>query len=109
MEVMDEWGFDYTTNLVWDKEQMGMGYWSRVQHEHLLIGTIGDVSPPETGDRRRSIVREQRGEHSEKPEAVADMIAEQHPNGELIELFARDEREGWDVWGNEAPSEVADD
>jgi N6-adenosine-specific RNA methylase IME4 len=109
MEVLDLWGFDYTTNIVWDKEQMGMGYWSRVQHELLLIGTRGDVSPPETGDRRRSVIREQRGEHSTKPETVADMISAQHSGADLIELFARDERDGWDVWGNEATPEVADD
>ena len=109
VDVLEEWGFEYTTNLVWDKEKMGMGYWSRVQHEHLLIGTRGDVSPPATGDRRRSVIREERGEHSSKPDTVADMIADQHDGADLIELFARDERDGWDSWGNEAPAEVADD
>jgi len=109
IDVIDAWGFDYKTNLVWDKEQMGMGYWSRVQHEHLLVATRGDVSVPDTDDRRRSVIREQRGEHSEKPEAAASMIQEQHEDADLIELFARDARSGWDVWGNEAPAEVAAD
>jgi N6-adenosine-specific RNA methylase IME4/ParB-like chromosome segregation protein Spo0J len=109
VDVLREWGFEYTTNLVWDKKRMGMGYWSRVQHEHLLIGTRGDVSPPPTDQRRRSVIRQQREEHSSKPDTVADMIAAQHDGADLIELFARDTRDGWDSWGKEAPAEVADD
>jgi len=109
VDVLEAWGFEYTTNLVWDKEKMGMGYWSRVQHEHLLIGTRGDVSPPATDERRRSVIREERGKHSSKPDTAAEMISSQHENADLIELFARDARDGWDSWGNEAPEEVADD
>jgi len=36
-EVIRAWGFEYKSNVVWDKEIMGMGHWVRVQHEHLLI------------------------------------------------------------------------
>lgn len=47
MKVMDAWGFQYKTHAVWDKEKIGMGYWFRGQHELLLVGTRGDMSPPE--------------------------------------------------------------
>ena len=35
---------------------MGMGYWSRVQHEILLIGVKGVIESPEPTVRGRSII-----------------------------------------------------
>lgn len=46
IEVMSSWGFDYRTCMVWDKEIIGMGYWFRGQHELLLVGVKGKMSPP---------------------------------------------------------------
>lgn len=101
LAVLDAWGFDYTTCAVWDKEKIGMGYWFRGQHELLLVGTRGDISPPETDARVASVIREPRGDHSEKPDAVATLIEDAFPSAPKIELFARDARDGWDVWGDE--------
>jgi N6-adenosine-specific RNA methylase IME4 len=41
-------------------------------------------------------------EHSRKPHAFAEMIEEMFPNVPAVEMFARGQRLGWDVWGNEA-------
>ena len=38
LEVMAAWGFEYRTNFVWAKDRAGTGYWSRNQHELLLVG-----------------------------------------------------------------------
>ena len=46
LKVMEAWGFTYKSQMVWDKELIGMGYWARGQHELLLIGTRGKFSPP---------------------------------------------------------------
>lgn len=100
--VLDAWGFEYKTCAVWDKEKIGMGYWFRGQHELLLVGTRGDVSPPDTDARVSSVIREERGEHSEKPETVHEIIEDAFPTGDRVELFARDGREGWETWGAEA-------
>lgn len=101
LTVLDAWGFDYTTCAVWDKEHIGMGYWFRGQHELLLVGKKGDVSPPEPEQRVSSVIRSPRGEHSEKPAAVAELIEDAFPDAPKIELFARDPRDGWDAWGDE--------
>jgi N6-adenosine-specific RNA methylase IME4 len=55
-EVMAAWGFAYKSNLVWVKDRVGTGYWSRNKHELLLIGTRGRVPAPAPGTngRRRS-------------------------------------------------------
>lgn len=108
MEVIEAWGFEYRTGMVWDKKRVGMGHWARIQHEHLLIARRGDFSPPETGSRPASVIREQRTRHSSKPKSVRRILEEAYPDADKIELFARDGRVGWDVWGNEAPSTLQD-
>ena len=42
-----------------------------------------------------------RGRHSEKPAEVRDKIRKLVGGGAAIELFAREEIDGWDCWGNE--------
>jgi len=45
MKVIYNWGFEYKTCAVWDKEIVGMGYWFRGQHELLLVATKGKYPP----------------------------------------------------------------
>lgn len=54
----------------------------------------------------RTCYHEKRGKHSKKPEHFYETI-ERVTDGNRIELFARQKREGWDVWGNEVESSVA--
>ena len=102
-ELIDAWGFTYRTNAVWDKEKIGMGYWFRGQHEHLLVGVKGDVAPPLEGDRVASVIRLPRTEHSRKPSVVPELIEKWFPDQQWIELFLRGEpRPGWLGWGLDA-------
>lgn len=48
-----------------------------------------------------SVVISPREEHSKKPDVVREKIVELCGNLPRIELFARKETEGWDVFGNE--------
>lgn len=48
-----------------------------------------------------SVVISPREEHSKKPDVVRENIVELCGNLPRIELFARKETEGWDVFGNE--------
>ena len=56
LAVMEAWGFEYKSNMVWIKDKIGMGYWSRNQHEMILIGTRGNFSPPAADKRVSSII-----------------------------------------------------
>ena len=103
LEVMKAWGFEYKTNAVWDKKRIGMGYYFRGQHEHLLVGIKGEFIPPEVNFRNSSIYREKRTEHSVKPAFFRTWIAEAYPLQSKLEMFARERIEGWDAWGNEIP------
>lgn len=46
------------------------------------------------------------GRHSEKPVEVRGRIVQLCGNIPRIELFARSEAPGWDVWGNEVPCDI---
>ena len=103
LTVMKAWGFVYKSNMVWVKPTMGMGYHSIGKHELLLIGTKGKMSPPGAQSRYQSVINASKGEHSKKPDLVYEIIEEAYPSTEhkLLELFARNKREGWTSWGNE--------
>ena len=105
LEVMKAWGFTHKTQAIWDKDWIGMGYWFRGNHELLLVGTKGNISPPDRTKLVSSVFRIKRTEHSKKPYKIRTLIEQWFPNANRLELFARQRFEGWDVWGNEAPKE----
>lgn len=107
LTVMDTWGFTYRTGAIWDKERVGVGYWFRGQHEHLLVGVRGQVSPPPLALRVPSVYREPRGRHSEKPAHIRNLIATWFPSARRLEMFCRRPAPGWYVWGNEVNSSLA--
>jgi N6-adenosine-specific RNA methylase IME4 len=106
--VLKAWGFEYKSQLVWDKEIPGMGFWARGQHEPLLIATRGNPPLPPQEAVPASVIRERRREHSRKPEASYTIIECMYPDLPKLELFARQARPGWDVWGNETGKFTAD-
>lgn len=102
MRVISAWGFTYRTCAVWDKEMIGMGYYFRQQHELLLVAAKGELPTPLPADRPSSVLREKRGVHSAKPEAMREYIEKMYPQLDKIELFCRTPKEGWNVWGNQS-------
>jgi N6-adenosine-specific RNA methylase IME4 len=103
MSVIEAWGFLYRTCAVWVKDRIGMGYYFRQQHELLLVATRGNPAPPAPSDRVTSIISAPRLEHSAKPQETYEIIERMYPKATRIELFARNERDGWAAWGNEIP------
>ena len=107
-EVLDSFGFDYKTNLIWDKVKPNMGHYSSVRHEILIIAGRGKCAPTCDGKTIQSIDSVQSIEkskiHSQKPEEFIDIIDKLYPNTKKIEIFARNnkKRENWCYWGNEA-------
>lgn len=99
--VLGAWGFEYKTSMIWDKEKIGMGYYARQQHEIILIATRGNLPVPEPTNRPASVIRSPRAKHSEKPDGFYQAIERMYPEYTKVELFAREPREGWQVWGNQ--------
>ena len=102
MQAIEFWGFTYRTNMVWGKDKIGLGFWIRNQHEHLLICKRGEMPPPPKSARCSSLVVAPRLEHSAKPDIFYEIIDEMYPGVRKIELFSRTPRHGWEAWGNQA-------
>ena len=103
IEILENWGFEYKAILVWDKEKLGIGKRLRMQCEFCLVGTRG--KPYWKLTNQRDIIREPRTTHSTKPETFYKMV-EEICAGRKLDYFARKEREGWEVYGNEVNSDT---
>ena len=106
-DVLQAWGFDYKTNLIWDKIKPNMGHYSSVRHEILIIAGKGTCSPTCDGKTIQSVDSvqsiEKTNKHSEKPEEFRKIIEKLYPDSKKIELFARGKApQGWVFWGNQA-------
>lgn len=85
------------------KDRIGLGYYVRQKHEHLLIARRGAFPAPKESDRLESVFYAPRQEHSEKPNEAFARIERMYPGQRYLELFSRTRREGWDTWGNQSP------
>lgn len=113
MGLIEAWGFTYKTcAFSWLKAHvkqidlfredadalMGNGFWTRSNSEVCLLATRGSPKRLDAGVRMGII--EPRREHSRKPDCVHERI-ERLVAGPYLELFARQERPNWTVWGNQ--------
>ncbi len=109
LEVMKAWGFEYKTNLIWEKvrkdgmpDGRGVGFYFRNTTEILLFGIKGENNRTlDPGRSQVNLLRTQKREHSRKPDEFVSLIEACSP-GPYLELFARGNRPGWDMWGNQA-------
>ncbi|OLP44628.1 MT-A70 family methyltransferase [Rhizobium oryziradicis] len=112
IDVLQAWGFEYVSCMVWDKAHIGMGRWVRDRAELLLIGKRGKISlAPLPGTQPESLYAEPKTEHSRKPVWFAEQIDRLWPQLPKLELFQRRESladgdvrlsDSWDFWGFEA-------
>ena len=105
-EVIKNWGFEYKTNaFTWVKKYrngdnfMGMGRWTRANAEVCLLATKGKPKRINAGIRQN--IESVPEKHSKKPNIVRDKIVELCGDLPRIELFARNQTDKWDSWGNE--------
>ena len=108
-EVIDAWGFKYVTGGHWvkrtkhEKLAFGTGYALRCAGEPFLIASNGS---PETAKNVRSVIEGEEvlqagiREHSRKPEESYSE-AMRLAKGPYLDFFSRQERDGWDSFGNE--------
>lgn len=128
-DVLKAWNLKYkTVGLYWaklnkgakresinlDKDLfMGMGYYGRANMEPALIAlppeSEVDLSllattakaPERQNAGVRKLMFDYRREHSRKPAQTHEKLELLFGNIPRLEMFAREERAGWDCWGNE--------
>lgn len=109
-DVAAAWGFKYSTLLTWAKNPMGGGLGGAygISSEHILFCRRGSLKAKcrQRGtwfNWKRPYDERGKPRHSGKPSAFTDMVERVSP-GPYLELFARNNRLGWDAWGNECLS-----
>ncbi|MEI3593072.1 MAG: MT-A70 family methyltransferase [Lachnospiraceae bacterium] len=116
LQVMEAWGFEYKTNLIWEKTRKdgepdgrGVGFYFRNVTEILLFGIKGEKNRTlNPGRSQVNLIRAMKKEHSRKPEEFIDLI-EKCSNAPYLEVFARGNRDSWDMWGNQATEDYEPD
>ena len=125
--IMEAWGFRYLTfGLVWvklDKKPrpsaktsdyplvlthsgfhkpfLGLGHYTRSNVEVALLGVRGRAAVDKKVTESQLIMCPRR-EHSRKPDEQYGKIERLYPDADRkIELFARQQRPGWEAIGNE--------
>lgn len=113
LRLIQAWGFVYkTVAFVWLKQNRkaltwfyGLGFWTRSNAEVCLLATKGHPKRQSAGIHQLVISPVER--HSKKPDEVREKIVELMGDVPRIELFARQQTPGWDVWGNEVENSTA--
>lgn len=114
LEIGKGWGFKYkTVGETWCKTTQAapglspfddrawhksLGYWTRGNPEMCLLFTRG--APRRLSASVRQLIVAPRREHSRKPDEAIAAIEALAP-GPRLELFGRQQRPGWTVWGNQ--------
>lgn len=110
-EVINAWGFKYVSCITWKKKRMGGGLGGvvRVTSEHLLFCRRGNLKAigiiPESVIEAKRPYKNGYPCSSKKPEIFAKMIEDVSP-GTRLEMFAREERKGWDVFGDQVNNSI---
>lgn len=119
--IMRAWGFEPTAmGLVWIKTSpkfhqrgtmslvslndpsitfMGLGHTTRQNAEYVVFGKRGH--PQRLSKAVRQVILAPPREHSRKPEEFYQRM-EAYCSGPRLDLFGRQQRDGWTVRGNEA-------
>jgi len=97
-KVLENWGFNYKTCMVWDKIRIGMGYYWMQQHEILLLASKGHPEIPISGNRPSSVLRAKFAGHSRKPDEIYTMIKRMFPGKSYLEMFARTKANGFETY-----------
>lgn len=116
--VLTAWGFTFKTaghwakmtaksferqgpkqNVIHGKQSFGPGYLFRCAGEPYLLGTIG--KPKQKSKSVRSVIIAPAREHSRKPDEAYEEAERLFGDVPKLDLFSREERPGWDCFGDE--------
>jgi len=112
IKVAEAWGFTIKTmtGFNWikttknNKLHFGMGFTTRAGSECCLIAVKG--KPKRITGSIRSVIMAEATKHSKKPDIFRTKIVELMGDLPRVELFARENNFGWDVFGNEVNNTI---
>lgn len=98
LRMFELWGVRYQCLMTWVKNVGFTPFSWMYSTEHVLFGRVGNLDLRKMG--LRLDFAEAVNGHSRKPEVFYQRVCEASP-GPRLEMFARRERDGFVVWGNE--------
>lgn len=103
--MMKRLGYTLHARMIWDKTNgVSPAFTVRFSHEYLLwFYKKGNILMPvqEMRGKCTTVLREVATKHSKKPAVAYEMLEKMFPDKHKLELFAREQRAGWDAWGDE--------
>lgn len=103
-EIMKSLGYKLHARMIWDKVTgIPAAFTVRYSHEYLLWfykDKLPEIAKEQRG-KFSDVFREKCTRHSKKPQCSYEMIEKLYPQAHKLECFARYERDGWDVFGDE--------
>jgi len=107
IDLMKKWGFKYSTiAFIWHKQRTNPGHYTMSECEICVVGKKGKIPTPRGSRNQRQFLSELRTKHSKKPDEIRNRIERMFPDQNKVELFARENHEGWDAWGNEVDNSI---
>lgn len=106
MDLLEHWGFEYATTLLWDFVKPCDWCCSVLTHEFLLVAHKGDwtgVVPENNGKLPSLFQKEMQGDipSDSRPEEYKTMIHKLYPNDMKIDLFGSTPTDGWEIYNQE--------
>ena len=105
-QIAEELGYKLHARMIWNKVTgIPAAFTVRYGHEYLLYMYKGKLLPVAKNERGKihTVFEEKVKRHSQKPEVSYEIIKRLYPTAKKLEMYARRDREGFDVWGNEVP------
>lgn len=99
LAMYERWGGRYQCLLTWVKPTGVSPFSWMYDTEHVIFGRVGALPLTQMGLRLSIVAPATRG-HSVKPDAFYERVIAASP-GPRLEMFARQQRAGFEVWGNE--------
>lgn len=103
-QLAESLGYKLHARMIWNKiTGIPAAFTIRFGHEYLLYMYKRKFIPVAKQERGKihSVFTEQVKRHSQKPEEAYKIIERLYPTTKKLELYARNQRAGWDCWGNE--------
>lgn len=112
IQACKAWGFTYkTVAFVWVKTSKKTGMpncrlnsYTLSAVEVCILAMRGKL--PKKSHKVKQVIMSPRERHSKKPDEIRNRIVELFGDLPRIELFAREQISGWDVWGDEVESSI---
>jgi len=101
---MKRLGYRLHARIIWNKKNgIAPAFTVRYSHEYLLWFYKGKFQPIHKEQRGKwtTVIEERSTKHSRKPEVAYNFIESIYPNTLKFEMYARNNRKGWDACGDE--------